>query len=269
MEDIDWPLLLLCLLGSVAGGLLIFHTTAGFYHLRYYRRHRDDGDAWKCQPKRWLRDEQQREAALLSTANLSLGGLCSGALIYAIVQGLPTRLYFEVSDYGWAYTLGSVVVYFVLIDAAAYYVHRGLHFKPIFLRVHRHHHRYIATSPYVTIAMHPIELLSLQFVSMAPMFFMPLHPAVIGVVLVYVLVFNIIDHSGVNLDSSLPWQASTRYHDDHHLHFHTNFGQHLMLWDRMHGTLRRQKRQYGVEVFGGKGEATEASGAALPDFVKY
>jgi lathosterol oxidase len=44
------------------------------------------------------------------------------------------------------------------------------------------------------------------------------------------------------------------YHDDHHLHFHVNFGQHLSFWDRFHNTHRRVGRRYGVDVFGGKGE---------------
>ena len=51
----------------------------------------------------------------------------------------------------------------------------------------------------------------------------------------------------------LPWMPSTFYHDDHHRYFHVNYGQHLTLWDRLYGTLRRHDRQYGIEVFGGEG----------------
>ena len=89
------------------------------------------------------------------------------------------------------------------------------------------------------------------------------------VVLVYVLTFNVIDHSGVDLRSRLPWQGPSRFHDDHHLYFHVNFGQHLMIWDRLHGTLRRQKRSYGREVFGGKGVPISDEGKELPPFVEY
>jgi hypothetical protein len=74
------------------------------------------------------------------------------------------------------------------------------------------------------------------------------------VIFVCILVFNIIDHSGVRLYSRWPWQGPTMFHDDHHVHFHVNFGQHLAFWDRFHGTLRRTGRRYGVDVFGGKGE---------------
>jgi lathosterol oxidase len=60
------------------------------------------------------------------------------------------------------------------------------------------------------------------------------------------------------------------FHDDHHVHFHCNFGQHLTLWDRMHGTLRRVNRRYGAEVFGGRGERPRESAEKLSDeFVQY
>src|SRR5690606_13456630 len=106
------------------------------------------------------------------------------------------------------------------------------------------------------------------------LFFIPFHFLSVVAALIYILIFNIIDHSGVDLVSSLPWQGPSRYHDDHHVHFHVNFGQHLMLWDRMHGTLRRENRTYGVDVFGGKGKegalgAQRASTEAKPNFIRY
>ena len=71
------------------------------------------------------------------------------------------------------------------------------------------------------------------------------------------------------LESRLPWQAPSNYHDDHHRYFHVNFGQHLTWWDRMHGTLRRKGRSYGVEVFGGRGAAGDEAASGANDFVSY
>src|SRR6185295_18479157 len=150
-------------------------------------------------------------------------------LVYAMGRGLRTPIYFEVARYGWAYTLASTVLFFVFIDVMAYYVHRALHTRPLFRLVHHWHHRYVATSPFVTTAMHPVEFLMFQAVSLFPLFVVPIHYLSAIGVLVYILVFNIIDHSGVRLRSRLPWQAPSNFHDDHHLHFHVNFGQHLML----------------------------------------
>ena len=268
-HNFDWPLLALCLFGSMAVGLLIFHGAAAFYHLRYYVRRRDEPETWKCQPKRYLKPGQNREAALLSSFNISLGGFISGSFIYAITQGMPVLIYYDVADYGWPYTIASGLAMFLLNEAGAYYIHRGLHNKFMFRHIHRHHHKYIATSPYVTTALHPLELVALQASTYAPIFLFPLHAGVIGAVLIYILIFNINDHSGVKLTSILPWQGPSSYHDDHHRHFHCNFGQHLMFFDRLHGTLRRVDRSYGVEVFGGKGKMGKSAGSQQDPFVAY
>jgi Delta7-sterol 5-desaturase len=215
-----------------------------------------------------LRPDQQRQALRLSVMNLSIGGLLSGTLIYGLTHGLQTPIYFDVSDYGWTYTLFGTVLYFLLVDVLAYYAHRLLHAKRFFKHVHSWHHRYVATTPWVVTAMHPVEFLFFQFVALAPIFVIPFHAASIIFVLVYTLAFNVIDHSGVKLSSIWPWQGPTTFHDDHHAHFHCNFGQHLSLWDRLHGTLRRKNSRYGVDVFGGRG-VNDAKGALDDEFIHY
>ena len=43
-----------------------------------------------------------------------------------------------------------------------------------------------------------------------------------------------------------------------------------MIWDRLHGTLRRRHRRYGEEVFGGRGASSGAGERdELERFVKY
>jgi len=269
VADIDWPLLSLCVGVSVAVGLLIYHGVAGYYHLRYYTLRRDEPQLWKCQPKRFLTPKQHRTAVLLGSANMTLGGVLSGAVIYLIARGMETPIFYDVADYGWVYVIASTLGLFVLMDAIAYYVHRLLHVRFLFRALHRHHHKYVATSPYVVTALHPLELVLLQAATLAPVFFIPFHAASIGAVLVYVLIFNIVDHSGVRLTSSLPWQGPSMYHDDHHAHFHVNFGQHLMIWDRLHGTLRVPGRTYGRNIFGGKGAPQPKGKRIVEEFNGY
>lgn len=269
MAGFDWARWAMIVSASMAGGLAILWTVGGYYHLRYYVRRRHEPDAWKCQPKRFLRPDQQRQAMLLSSMNLAIGGFISGSLIYGLQHGLTTPMYFAVDDYGWAYTIASTAALFVIIDALAYWSHRMLHQKTLFRLFHRWHHRYVATTPFVVTAMHPVEFLIFQAATFLPLFILPFHYVSVIVVLVYTLVFNIVDHSGVRLVSRIPWQGPSTYHDDHHVHFHCNFGQHLMLWDRIHGTLRRKDRRYGADVFGGKGAPTESTTAAKDEYVSY
>ena len=253
---------------SAAVPVLILLVVGGYYHIRYYTRRRHEPETWKCQPKRFLSPAKQREAAIRSSLNLAMGGCISGTLIFFMRRGLTLPIYYRVSDYGWAWTILGTAVLFVLVDGIAYYVHRAFHFRPLYKRYHRYHHKFTAPSPWVVIAVHPYELLALQAATFVPFFIIPFHYVSIIVVFIYILIFNIIDHSGVQLESSLPWQGPTRFHDDHHVYFHVNFGQHLTLWDRLHGTLRRTGRKYGVEVFGGKGAAA-AKDAAPGEFIRY
>ncbi len=264
----DWGAWLGIVLASILGGLLILWGVGGYYHLKYYVLRRGAPESWKCQPRRFLRPDQQRQAMLLSTMNLTIGGILSGTFIYLLTHHqLKTPLYFDVADYGWTYTLLSTVLLFVMVDGLAYYAHRFLHIRALFPHIHRWHHRYIATTPFVVTAMHPAEFLLFQAATFLPMFVIPFHAVSAIVVFIYILVFNIIDHSGVKLKSSLPWQGPSTFHDDHHVYFHCNFGQVLTLWDRMHDTLRREGRRYGADVYGGKGKPI--AGAAKGKFIKY
>jgi lathosterol oxidase len=255
---------------STLGGLAIYWIVGAYYHLRYYVARAADPAAWKCQPKRFLRDGQQRDAILLSSLNLTIAGIATGTFIYAIERGATIPIYFDVAERGWLYAVASTVLLFLLVDALAYYAHRAMHQRTMFRLIHRHHHRFLAPTPFVVVAMHPIEFVIFQAATFLPMFVLPLHYASAIAVFVYVFVFNIIDHSGVRLESRLPWQGPSRYHDDHHVYFHCNFGQHLTLWDRLHGTLRRVDRGYGVDVFGGKGAALDHDASAdAPRYVEY
>lgn len=255
----DWAAWATIVVPSVLAGVAILWIVGGYYHVRYYVLRKHEPETWKCQPARHLTKAQLKQAMTLSSANLALGGVISGSLIYAITKGWKTPLFGDPSTlgwgpvWGWVYVVVSTPVLFVLVDGLAYYAHRALHAKAIFRFVHRWHHRYVATTPFVVTAMHPAEFLLFQGVTFLPLFFIPFHYGSVVAVLIYVLVFNIVDHSGVRLSSRIPWQGPSTYHDDHHAHFHVNFGQHLMFWDRIHGTLRRKDRKYGVDVFGGKG----------------
>lgn len=264
----DWAGWATVVVPSILAGVAVLWIVGGYYHVRYYMLRRHEPEAWKCQPGRFLRPEQQRQAMRLSTMNLAIGGLISGSLVHAIQRGWNTPVYFDVAERGWAYAIGSTVFLFVLVDLLAYYAHRALHIRALFRPIHSWHHRYVATTPFVVTAMHPVEFLIFQGVTFLPLFFIPFHFVSVIAVYLYILVFNIIDHSGVRLRSRLPWQGPSAFHDDHHAHFHCNFGQVFTLWDRLHGTLRRRGRRYGEGVFGGKGEK-EREGATADDFVQY
>jgi lathosterol oxidase len=71
------------------------------------------------------------------------------------------------------YTILSTLLLFVLVDGLAYYAHRLLHMRLCSSTYHRWHHRYVATTPFVVTAMHPVEFLIFQGTTFIPLFIIP------------------------------------------------------------------------------------------------
>jgi Delta7-sterol 5-desaturase len=245
---------------SLAGGLGMYFGIAGLFELLYYRRRRLAPDSWKIQPRRFADARARRQEILLGTANMVAAGIGSGLFIHHITNGGWSSIYFSLADHGLAFTLLTTVVYFVVTDCALYWAHRLMHRRALFRAIHRVHHRWTSPTAFTALAMHPAEFALYQGIMLAPLFVLPIHAAGLIVVLVYQNLIALIDHSGVDLGSAIPWQPPARFHDDHHRYFHVNYGQTLGLWDRVFGTWRRTGRVYGEHVFGGKGAALNAAG---------
>lgn len=250
----DPALLLRFAVSSLVVGLSLYLSIGGFLYRRYYLQRRDQPAAWKCQPRRWPTARMRSYDLRLGLFNLTIGSLLSGSCAYLAVRG-HTAVAFSVSEHGPALTALYALIYFFGVDFFLYAAHRMYHRPRLFRAIHRFHHRNTTPTPFTAYSMHPVEFLTFEAVALVPMFFLPVHALVVIATLVYSNYVALLQHSGVRLSSVLPWQPATRFHDDHHLCFHVNYGQNLMLWDRLFGTLRRHGRRYGVEVFGGRGAA--------------
>jgi lathosterol oxidase len=253
---------------AVAGGLGMYFAIGGLFELVYYRR-RADAARWKCQPRRWPSPAMRRKEILLGTANLTAAGVASGLLAYHLASGGWSTVYFDLAEHGIAFSIATTLLYFLVTDAALYGAHRLFHRKWLFRTVHRVHHRWTSPTAFTAHAMHPVEFAVYQGIMVVPLFVLPIHVVGLVVVLVYQNLIALLDHSGVDLASRLPWQPPPRFHDDHHAHFHVNYGQTLGLWDRVFGTWRRVGRVYGAEVFGGRGAPLSADGAEPVRYVDY
>ncbi len=255
---------------ALAGGLGIHFGVAGWFEWFYYRRRRDRAAEWKIQPKRWSPERVRKRDLWLGTANLLGASTLSGCLAYLIATRNPTRIYF--ADAGHSILLGVAltVIYFMGTDVALYWAHRLLHRPALFRAIHRWHHRTTTPNAFTAASMHPVEFAIYQAMVFLPVFVMPVPVWGLIFVLIYQNVVALIDHSGVKLRSRLPWQPPPRFHDDHHVYFHVNYGQTLGMWDRMFGTWRREGRVYGEHFFGGRGAPRSSAGSASPArYVNY
>lgn len=253
----EW--LLWCMLFSL-GSCGTYITACEVFERVYYHNGYQSAVEWKVQPYKWLSEKAHRFEVQLSVPNalITAPGM-SLCMIYLKVYErqltvLPSpKVYYDQSEHSLQDILLAMVPFYVWTDFWAYFVHRILHWPVIYRNVHKLHHRFTAPTPYSALALHPIELMSLQFGIYAYLLVMPIHFAVLVFIFIYLYVFTVIDHSGIKVDSvwfaGMPFQPSTRFHDDHHALFHLNYGQSMVIWDWMFGSLRQPSRMYGETVF--------------------
>jgi sterol desaturase/sphingolipid hydroxylase (fatty acid hydroxylase superfamily) len=124
-------------------------------------------------------------------------------------------------------------------DVHFYAVHRLLHARWLFQRVHREHHRAIRPTPFSTYAMHPIEAALLGSVMVMVQ---PFHAFSVPTLLLFPLVSLLMNNLGhMNWDlvpGRSVWHplAATRRHERHHRHVTGNYGFLLPVLDRWLGT---------------------------------
>lgn len=162
-----------------------------------------------------------------------------------------TLIYLE-SPQTWsemAYVLASTIGFFFWIDCWAYVSHRLLHLPLLYRTVHKTHHMWKQPTAFVALGLHPVEFLIFFGGVYAAFWLAPLHISAIAVNLLYVHYHNAVDHSGLYLESHLPWQPTSLYHDDHHRLFHVNYGQSLTIWDRLGGTFYQPNKAYAEHIF--------------------
>jgi sterol desaturase/sphingolipid hydroxylase (fatty acid hydroxylase superfamily) len=198
--------------------------------------------------------------SLATVAIFSGIGLC---LLYADQAGL-TRIYHRVADRGWPYFGLSLAFAILLHDAYFYWTHRILHWKPLYRRVHSIHHRSTSPTPWAAYAFHPLEALVQAGIYPVIVFLVPMHPAALGLFLLYMIVRNVVGHLGFEIFDTrfaqrwpTRWHTTPTHHDLHHRWGRGNYGLYFTVWDDLFGTTRSDYR----EAFDGAMTAVEMRSA--------
>ena len=148
-------------------------------------------------------------------------------------------------------TLGTcvldVLVYVVLFDAYFYGLHRLLHVRAMYQRIHVVHHRSTSPTLLTALAFHPIEALAIMGFMPVAMFLIPTHLVSLVIVSVFLSGSILLAHCGYevfprwwNRVPVLNWYVTPRVHDAHHKRRDCNFSATLSIFDRAFGTLRRE-----------------------------
>ena len=120
-----------------------------------------------------------------------------------------------------------------------YWIHRALHWPPLYRLAHSLHHRNINIGPWTGISMHPVEHL-MYFSSVLIHFVVPSHP-------VHVLfhfytqslnpAFSHSGFDGIVTSETKRIEAGDFFHQLHHRYFECNYGTAEMPWDKVFGSF--------------------------------
>ena len=231
-------------LASIYGrNLVLMVLVAGGLHLYLYT---------------WARQGSDRkyDRAGLASGNrkFTFGNQTLDNVLWTLVSGVTVWTAYEVvyfwgaakawfPSFQWSDGPVLFVVIFLLTPAWLamhfYWVHRFLHWKPFYKRVHALHHRNISIGPWSGISMHPVEHV-LYFSSLAIHFVLPSHPAHV-LFHIFIQALNpALAHSGfdgIMIGGRNRFQLGNFFHQLHHKYFNCNYGNPEMPWDVWFGTF--------------------------------
>lgn len=136
----------------------------------------------------------------------------------------------------------QIAVFFVLEDTWHYFLHRALHWGPLYKMIHKIHHQYSAPFGLAAEYASPIEVMLLGFGTVgAPIIWCSitkdLHILTMYCWIVLRLFQAIDAHSGYefpwSLHHFLPFWAGADHHDTHHEKFIGNYSSSFRWWDYM------------------------------------
>jgi sterol desaturase/sphingolipid hydroxylase (fatty acid hydroxylase superfamily) len=138
-------------------------------------------------------------------------------------------------------TVFSLAASLVLFDTWFYWLHRLIHGRLLYRRVHRWHHLTVTPVTWSNNSDRLIDNLFLQSYWLVAHLIIPIAPAALFAHKIYDQITGVIGHSGYEHGGRLSWPPSplvgVTHHDQHHQFFRCNYATHFTWWDRMMGTL--------------------------------
>jgi sterol desaturase/sphingolipid hydroxylase (fatty acid hydroxylase superfamily) len=119
-----------------------------------------------------------------------------------------------------------------------YWIHRAIHWKPMYKHVHSLHHKNVNPGPWSGMAMHPLET-AIYLSSATIHWIIPSHPLHFLFNLQNTALSPACSHHGFEgpiLEGK--WPTGSRFHYLHHRHFECNYGGVILPLDKLFGTFR-------------------------------
>jgi len=188
---------------------------------------------------------QMRREIGWSLASAAIYGIPAGVVAWSWQTRGWTAIYGDLSAYPLWWLPGSYFANLLLHDAWFYWAHRWMHRPGPFRTMHAVHHASRPPTAWAAMSFHPLEALSGAVVIPALVFVVPIHPAMLGLVLLTMTVMGVTNHMGWELfprrlvHSPLGrWLITASHHQRHHERYACNYGLYFRHWDHWCGTDR-------------------------------
>lgn len=190
-------------------------------------------------------DRQMAKEIRWSLASAAIYGVPAGIVAWGWDNLGWTRIYSDWSDYPLWYLPLSVLLYLFAHDTWFYWTHRWMHRPREFRLAHAVHHASRPPTAWAAMSFHPIEALTGAVVIPALVFVIPIHVAMLGLVLMIMTVMGVTNHMGWEIfprwlvHSRLGnWLITASHHQLHHERYNCNYGLYFRIWDRICRTDR-------------------------------
>ncbi len=190
-------------------------------------------------------DAQIRREIGWSLASAAIYGIPAGVVAWGWQARGWTRIYTGWSDWPLWYLPVSVLVYLFAHDTWFYWTHRWMHRPRPFRTMHAVHHASRPPTAWAAMSFHPWEALTGAVVIPALVLLVPIHVAMLGLVLAIMTVMGVTNHMGWEMfprwivHSKLgEWLITASHHQRHHDLYKCNYGLYFRVWDKLCGTDR-------------------------------
>lgn len=139
----------------------------------------------------------------------------------------------------WIWFVVLLLLMPVIHSTHFYFTHRLLHWRPLYMSVHRIHHCNIEVGPYSGLAMHPIEL-AIYFSTACVQWLLALHPLNVLYQIQFAVFNAAMSHTGyekILLKDDVGIESNSYFHFLHHKYFECNYGGTIAPIDQLFGTF--------------------------------
>ena len=180
-----------------------------------------------------------------SLASAAIFGVPAGIVAWGWQQRDWTRIYTDLHAYPWWWMPLSVLAFLLVHDSWFYWTHRLMHRPWWYKAMHAVHHASRPPTAWAAMSFHPWEALSGALVVPLLVFLIPIHVAMLALVLAIMTLMGVTNHMGWELfprrlveGAAGRWLITASHHELHHRKYRCNYGLYFRHWDRLCGTDR-------------------------------